>query len=60
MKFTAAPAGTTTTEVDVFITSGPRAGQYAVAVERTELGSVTIRVRDGGHIVVDENDLRPA
>ncbi len=60
MKFTAAPAGTPTTEVRVFITRGGRSGQYATAVELTQQGNVIIRVQDGGHIAVDPRDLRKA
>lgn len=60
MEFIAAPAGTQVPEVRVFITAGERAGQYAHAVELTQQGFVTIRVREGGHIVVDPRDLRRA
>lgn len=60
MEFTAVPADAPATEVRVFITDGERAGQYATAVELTQQGYVTVRVRDGGHIVVDPRNLRKA
>ena len=61
MKFTAAPADAPATEVRVFITDGPHATEYGTAVEVSALGYVTVR-RDqsGGHIVVSQDDLRPA
>jgi hypothetical protein len=60
MMFTTTTDPAAATEVPVFITAGPRTGQYATAVEISPLGFVTVRVREGGHIVVDPRDLRRA
>lgn len=60
MKFTAAAADAPATEVRVFITDGPHATEYATAVEISPLGFVTVRRDAGGHIVVDQRNLRPA
>lgn len=60
MKFTAAPADAPAAEVPVFITDGPHATEYATAVELTQQGFVLVRIRNGGHIVVHPDNLRPA
>jgi len=60
MKFQAAPADAPATEVRVFITAGPHATEYGTAVELTQQGFVTVRLDQGGHIVMDQNDLRQA
>ena len=40
--------------------NGPHATEYATAVELTQQGFVLVRIRNGGHIVVHPDNLRPA